>query len=186
MTRRTTRPSGSHRLLRPALSGVALTGAALTLSGCFYLSPGEVASYDAADGTSATVGSVHLSDVLVVTSAKGAPGTLHGTATNPTQEAVQLTVTPSGASATTVTIPPVTAVRLDGQPSGNTTATAGPVTIQSVAGAPGANVQVTFATRTAGSVPVNVPVVLDAEPYGSATQSHATYDTPTGTASTEP
>lgn len=195
MTRRITRtskgasllrPAGSNGLLRPAGLAVALTGAALCLSGCFYLSPDEVASYNSSDGISANVGSLQLTNVLIASSAKGAAGTLHGTATNPTQQAVQLTVTPSGGVATSVTVPPVTAVRLDGQPSGNTTKTAGPVPVTAVAAAPGASTQVTFATRTAGSVPVNVPVVLDTAPYGSATVSHATYDAPTSDESTQP
>lgn len=159
-----------------------MTGAALTLSGCFYLSPDEVTSYNASDGIAANVGKVQLSNILVVTSAKGAAGNLYGTATNPTQEPVQMTVTPSGGAATTVTIPAATAVRLDGQTSGNSTATAGPVEIAAVGAAPGANTQVTFATDAAGSVPVTVPVVLDTAPYGSASVSHATYDAPTSSA----
>lgn len=176
----TARLSGvTRRIARTSVAGLALTGAALSLSGCFYLSPGEVATYNAADGISTSVGSLHLSDLLIATSAKGATGTLHGTATNPTQQAVQLTVTPSGGSAVTVTVPAVTAVRLDGQPSGNSTAIAGPVPIAAVAGAPGASTQVTFATQSAGSVPVSVPVVLDTPPYGTATVTHATYDAPT-------
>lgn len=159
-----------------------MTGTALTLSGCFYLSPEEVTSYNASDGIAAKVGQVQLSNVLVVTSAKGAEGHLSGMATNPTQEPVQLTVTPTGGSATTVTVPAATAVRLDGQPSGNSTATAGPITIAAVAAEPGANTQVTFASSAAGSVPVSVPVVLDTPPYGSASVSHATYDAPTSSA----
>lgn len=158
-----------------------MTGAALTLSGCFYLSPDEVTSYNASDGIAAKVGQVHLSNLLVVTSAKGAEGHLSGTATNPTQQPIQLTVTPSGGTATTVTVPAATAVRLDGQPSGNSTATAGPVSIAAVGAEPGANTQVTFASEAAGSVPVSVPVVLDTAPYGSATVTHATYDAPTST-----
>lgn len=170
------------RLTRPLFAGVVVTGAALTLSGCFYLSPEEVTNYNAADGISAKVGTVQLDDVLIVTSAKGAAGTLHGTATNASESPVQLTVTPTGGSATSVTVPAQTAVRLDGQPSGNSTVTAGPVNISAVGAAPGETTQVTFATSTAGSVPVNVPVLLDSAPYGSATAPHATYDAPTTSA----
>ena len=199
MTRRTALKT---RLARPLLAGAVATGAALTLSGCFYLSPDEVTSYNASDGIAASVGKVQLSNILVATSAKGAAGTVYGTATNPTQEPVELTVTPTGGSATTVTVPAATAVRLDGQASGNSTATvpaatavrldgqasgnstatAGPVKIAAVGAEPGANTQITFATQSAGSVPVSVPVVLDSAPYGSASVSHATYDAPTSSA----
>lgn len=179
MTRRTALKT---RLARPLLAGAVATGAALTLSGCFYLSPDEVTSYNASDGIAASVGKVQLSNILVATSAKGAAGTVYGTATNPTREPVELTVTPTGGSATTVTVPAATAVRLDGQASGNSTATAGPVKIAAVGAEPGANTQITFATQSAGSVPVSVPVVLDSAPYGSASVSHATYDAPTSSA----
>lgn len=182
VTRRTARTLTTAQLARPLLAGVLLTGTALTLSGCFYLSPDEVTSYNASDGIAVNVGPVHLSNLLVITSAKGAQGHVSGTATNPTQQPVQLTVTPTGGGATTVTVPAATAVRLDGQPSGNTTATAGPVNIAAVGAEPGANTQVTFATQAGGSVPVSVPVVLDTAPYGSASVSHATYDAPTSSA----
>lgn len=157
------------------------------LSGCIYLSPAQTTvSYDPADGTIATVGSVQLSDVLVVTSAKGAPGTLHGMVTNNGNSSVQLSITPGGGSNQSVTIPAQTAVRLDGVASGNSSVRIKPVKIANVTSAPGKPMTITFSTPATGATPVSVPVLLDQGNYGSASPTHPTYSAPPNGQTTEP
>ncbi|MDF8265541.1 hypothetical protein [Luteipulveratus flavus] len=175
-------------MMRPALSplrartlaGVGALGAAVLLSSCQSLSEQTTdLKYDAGDGVSATVGALQLSNVLLVTTGKGKPGEMHGMVTNNGSTAAQLQVTPAGSTPATISVPPLTAVRLDGQASGDAAAGGSGVKVPSVSADPGRMVQVTFSTGRSGSSAVQVPVLLDQYPYGTATLTHE----PDGTAS---
>lgn len=139
-----------------------------------YLNPAQTdVAYVPSDGYEATVGSVQLSNVLVVTSAKGASGQLQGLATNNSSDPVDMTITPQGGSPTKITIPALKSVRLDGKTNGDDTATVPAVEISATPVAPGHLMTVTFATPAGGADPVSIPVLLDQEPYGSASVTHA-------------
>ena len=151
-----------------------------------YLSPAQTTkSYDAADGVNKTIGTVQLQNLLIVTSGKGQPGALQGLAVNNGQSTVKLTVK-AGSSSASVTIPAATAVRLDGKKSGVDKATVSPVSVGSVAARPGANETVSFSTQAGGTTDIQVPVLLDQYPYGSASPEHPTYTTPPSTQTEEP
>lgn len=151
-----------------------------------YLSPAQTTkSYDAADGTNQTLGDVQLQNLLVVTSAKGQQGQLEGLAVNNGQSSVKLTIK-AGSASTKLTIPPATAVRLDGKRSGDDTATVSPVTVASVAAAPGGYEKISFSTPANGTTDVQVPVLLDQYPYGTASEAHPSYTPPPNTETHEP
>lgn len=151
-----------------------------------YLSPAQTTkSYEAADGTSATMGPLQLENVLIVTGAKGDTGAMHGVAVNNGQSPIKLTVTANQQS-TTITVPAATAVRLDGQKTADDKATVSPVSVQSVAVRPGASQKITFSTSKTGATDLQVPVLLDQYPYGSASPAHPTYTTPPSTQKEEP
>ncbi len=152
------------------------------LSGCMYLSPAQTTkSYDPADGTQTTMGSLQFSDLLVVTTKKGAPGRVHGMVTNDSDSPVKLSV-----GKQTVTIPGQTAVRLDGKPSGNNTKTIPAVKLAKVPVHPGKRMSLTFTTAKAGANTFRVPVQLDQGYYGTANPTHPTYNAPSSTKKTEP
>ncbi|NHN55522.1 hypothetical protein G9U51_06975 [Calidifontibacter sp. DB0510] len=162
------------RLRRSPLPAVALAAVAATgLSGCMYFSPQQTTKpYIPADGNIASVGPVQLTNVLVVTSGKGADGKLQGLATNTSNKPVQLKVQPQGGAATTLTVPAMTSVRLDGKTNGNDTATVPAVSVAKVPVVPGKEMTITFTITSSGSSnPVGVPVLLDQPPYGTATPS---------------
>lgn len=179
-------PFRPHSVPRSAISALALAATATSLSGCMYLSPAQTTkSYEAADGTDQTIGNVQLQNLLIVTSAKGQKGALQGLAVNNGQSPVKLTVT-AGKSTATLTIPGATAVRLDGKSTGDDSAKTSPVDIASVAAQPGASQKVSFTTTTGGTAVVQVPVLLDQYPYGSASPEHPTYTPPPVTTTEEP
>ncbi len=153
-----------------------------------YLSPDQTTkSYIASDGTTAKVGDVQLQNVLIVTSDKGQPGTLSGLAVNNAESQVKLTIATPGAAKREITIPGSTAVRLDGKPNGADPATVSPaVSISSVASQPGLAQQVVFSTPNAGATQVQVPILLNQPPYGSADPSHPTFTPPETTGAEEP
>lgn len=151
-----------------------------------YLSPAQTThSYEAADGTSATMGSLQLQNVLIVTGAKGETGKMQGVAVNNGQSPIKLTVT-TGKKATTVTVPAATAVRLDGKKTADDKATVSPVSVPSVAARPGGSQKVTFSTSKSGATDIQVPVLLDQYPYGSASPDHPTFTSPPNTQVEEP
>ncbi len=143
------------------------------LSGCSYFSPTQTdVSYDSGAGATAQIGDVKLSDVLIVSSAKGAPGMMRGMATNNGSQPIELAVSASGATVR-VSVPGRTAVRLDGETSGDSGTRVTPVRFAQTAAAPGAKTTVTFASGSSGAVPVTVPVLAPQEPFGTATYSDA-------------
>lgn len=151
-----------------------------------YLSPAQTTkSYEASDGTNTTMGSLELQNVLIVAGAKGDTGSMHGVAVNNGQSAIKLTVT-AGKQATTITVPAETAVRLDGQQTPDSKSTVSPVSVPSVAAAPGNSQKVTFTTSQTGATDVQVPILLDQYPYGSASPDHPTFTPPPNTETEEP
>lgn len=179
----------TRRLLsaRPATAALGLAGCVTLLSGCMYLSPAQTTvSYDPADGTIATVGPLQLSDVLIVSAAKGQSGAMLGMVTNNSDSSVRLTILPKGGTDQSVTIPAQTAVRLDGKTSGDSKAKIRPVMLQSVKVAPGHKLSVNFSTAKAGNTPIDVPVLLDSNTYGSASPAHPSYTPPPNPQTTEP
>lgn len=158
---------------RGALATLAAAGVTASLSGCMYFSEAQTDSqYIPSDGTIANVGDVQLSNVLVVSTAKGAKGTLQGLATNNGENTVELTVTPQGGSASKVSIPAMSSVRLDGKSNGTDKATTSAIDVSSTPVAPGYSMRIVFGTNQGGQSAASVPVVLDQAPYGSATVSH--------------
>ena len=148
----------------------ALTATAL--SGCIYLSPAQTdVAYQPADGAIANVGDVSLDNVLVVATGKGARGEVHGMVTNHGDKPVTVKLKPAGGEQSSFQVPAQTAVRLDGQKSGDSTTTVPAVTIPRTQAAPGERTSIQFATGSAGSIEVAVPVLLDQPPYGTASPS---------------
>ncbi|WP_141929258.1 hypothetical protein [Yimella lutea] len=169
MRRVTSRPAVRRGARAMLVAGVASTA----LSGCYYFSePTTDMDYVASDGNNAEVGTVNLSNVLIVTKSKGDKGSMQGLATNNGNTAAQLTVTPAGGQPTKVSIPPMQSVRLDGKPSGDGKATVSPIDIPATPVPPGESTTVVFATADGGSKRVSVPVVLDQPPYGSEEVTH--------------
>lgn len=131
-----------------------------------YLSPTQTdVSYNGSNGTNTTVGDLTLSGVLISATSKGAAGTMQGMVTNNSDSAIAVTIG-VGNSRAQLSVPADTAVRLDGQPSGNSTTTVGPVKIASTPAAPGAKTTVIFATASTGQSPVVVPVLLPGQAFG--------------------
>lgn len=163
---------------------LALATAATALSGCMYLSPDQTTkSYLAADGVDVTVGSLQVQNALIVTTGKGAAGHMQGLAVNNGDTAINLTVSGVG-STRQITIPASTAVRLDGKANGDSTNTISPaVSVSAVASDPGLSQKVTFSTTAAGQKSIQVPIVLDQYPYGTASDAHPTYSPPAGATS---
>jgi hypothetical protein len=151
-----------------------------------YLSPAQTTkSYEASDGVNTTMGSLQLQNVLIVTGAKGEAGAMRGMAVNNGQSAIKVAVT-TGKKTTTITVPAETAVRLDGKRTPDSKATVSPVSVPSVAVQPGDSQKVTFSTSKSGANDVQVPVLLDQYPYGSASPEHPTFTPPPNTETEEP
>lgn len=179
MTAVTRRLLTSRRASR-TVATAGIIGAVVLLSGCSELSPLTTnLHYDAADGVSGTVGTLQLSDVLIVAPAQNKAGMMHGMVTNNGDAPVTMSMNADGTKISPVTVPAMASVRLDGQANGNGTATASPVEVPKVSAAPGKNVTVTFGSSSVGNIPLNVPVLLDQYPYGSASPTHTPDEQPT-------
>lgn len=167
-----TRPALSPRTAR-TLTSIGVFGAAVLLSSCQSLSPQTTElQYDAADGTSTSLGSLKITDLAIVSPAAGQTGKVQGMVTNSSAGAINLTIH-GGSGTSSVTVPALTAVRLDGQEAGGSPATVKAVVLTGLKEGPGKTSTVSFETPGAGKVPVEVPVLLDQYPYGDATVTHA-------------
>jgi len=156
-------PKGIHgaHLLR-----AATVAAVLALSGCQVMSPIQTnVPYQSADGVAVDLGDVQIRGLVVVTDAKGSPGTLSGLAINTSANPVTVTFVtgPSAEASTRAVIPAGTPTRLSGV-QGET-----PVTIQSLPAAPGDMVKVIISTPDAGAPSVLVPVLPPTGYYSSIT-----------------
>lgn len=146
------------------------------LTGCAELSPQSTTlDYDPADGVSAEVGGVSLSDVLLVSGkGEGGKAKLAGLANNTTSRDVEVTVGTGAQGGEKFTVPAGKVVRLDGRKNGDSDATIKPVTLSDVKDKVGETTTLAFTSSSSGQIHVSVPVLLDQEPYGTATESHAT------------
>ncbi|NMR20329.1 hypothetical protein [Cellulomonas fimi] len=150
------RPS---RRLRPSsrwagLPVVVLAGTAL--AGCSAVNPmTSMEPYNASDGVRVEVSStVSVENLLVLTAAEGAPGTLVGGVANRGDEDVRVTLSADGADDLTVSVPAGQTVVLGG-------AGEDPAELDTVNAAPGALLRVTVSAPQAGSQEVQVPVLDD-------------------------
>jgi len=146
----------SRRLLIAA--GLCVAGVAL--AGCSATNPITTDKpYSASDGARATLGDVRASNLIVLASAKGAPGLLTGALTNDGTDKHTVTIT-FGDESSTVNLEARQTVLLDG-----TTGTGhADVRIKAVAVPPGAVAPSTLATEAAGSQDVPVPVLDGSQP----------------------
>lgn len=169
-----TRAPRHPRRARLAASAVALAGAA-ALTGCASQSQQTTdLAYDASDGVSGSTGDVDLTNVLLVTEGTGTTAHLDGMVENTSDRNVSLTVSSSGATTRKVTLPPGQTVRLDGKSDGNTTSRIPAVRLDGVKGSPGDTVNVQFTASPGRASTLQVPLLLDQYPYGSASEPHAT------------
>ena len=146
----------SRRLLLAA----SLCVAGVALAGCSATNPMTTENeYSAADGTRATLGDVRASNLVVVSSAKGAPGLVTGALTNDGDDKRTVTLT-FGEDTSTVNVEPKQTVLLDG-----TTGTGhANIVLTAVAVAPGGVAPATIATDAAGSQDISVPVLDGSQP----------------------
>jgi hypothetical protein len=145
------------RTLRAAAlaAGVAVVG--LALAGCSATNQITTENpYSASDGVRVVVGDVRGSNLLVISSAKGEPGTLIGGLVNDGDEPRTVTVA-AGDDSTDVELGPKETVLLGGGdvPEDGTA----DVLFEAVSVPPGAVLQVTISTPEDGSVTANVPVL---------------------------
>ena len=161
------RSSFRHRLA--AAGVVALVGVALT--GCSATNQiTTVKAYSASDGVRAELGDMTAENLIVLTSAKGAPAALQGAVTNRGTAAVTVSLTSGTVAIGTVRVKPAETVLLGGDTGKDITFTA--------ANAPGEVTPLTLATGPGGSLTVSVPV-LD----GTLPEYATLVPTPTPTAS---
>jgi hypothetical protein len=154
----------SRRLM--LVASLCVAGAAL--AGCSATNPMTTEhEYSASDGTRATLGDVRASNLIVLASAKGAPGLVTGALTNDGDDQRTVTLT-FGEDTSTVNLEGKQTVLLDG--------TSAPghadVRITAVAVPPGGVAPATIATDAAGSEDISVPVLDGSQPeYASLVPS---------------
>lgn len=131
---------------------VAVLGLSLALTGCSATN--EITTslpYDPSDGVGMVLGDVELSNILVLSAAEGAPGTVLGSATNRGASAVELTIGLGDGDGTTVAL------------DGGATVVLGPrdepVDLAAVPAPPGAMVTVHIDSDAGGATTLDVPVL---------------------------
>jgi hypothetical protein len=149
---------------RRALVALALAGSMTVLSACAALSPNTTdENYDAANGVTATLGSVIGRD-LVVIGDKGKEGLLSGGLVNRGQEDVSVVITAKGQpQPVTVMVPSGGLVTL-GSGADQTSVVVGNLTV-----APGALLDVTLSSPPGGQVVTAVPVLTPTAEYATVT-----------------
>ncbi|WP_456846374.1 hypothetical protein [Cellulomonas sp. P5_C6] len=145
------------RTLRAAALVVGATVAGLALAGCSATNGITTEDpYSAADGIRFTLGDVRGSNLLVVSAAKGEPGTVLGGLINDGDKDRTVTVS-DGTDSTDVELGPKETVLLGGgDVPEDGTAT---VLFASMDVPPGAVLKVTFSTPEDGSITVDLPVL---------------------------
>ncbi|MBD8059431.1 hypothetical protein IC607_10670 [Cellulomonas sp. JH27-2] len=146
-------------------SATGLCVAGLMLAGCSATNPMTTEKeYSASDGVRATLGDVRASNLMVLSSAKGAPGAVQGALTNDGATTRTVTLT-AGDDTATVNVEPGQTVLLTEDTTGGAPGDGREnFTIPAVSVAPGALLPITIATDTAGSQDLAVPVLDGSQP----------------------
>jgi len=146
-------------------SATGLCVAGLMLAGCSATNPMTTErEYSASDGVRVTLGDVRASNLLVISSAKGAPGAVQGALTNDGEQTRTVTLT-AGDDSTTVTVEAGQTVLLTSDTSGGAPGDGRKdIVIPAVSVPPGAVLPVTIATDAAGSEELGVPVLDGSQP----------------------
>ena len=157
-----------RRLSAPVLA----LGLALGASACQVASPAQTTHvYSPADGVLLDAGSLEVTDLLVVSDGNGAPGVVSGLAVNTGKRplTVDLALDAGGQRtplSPSVEVPPGGALRLDGDPSGDSSdSTSKPVMIPKVAPRAGESLSLRVSTSTGQAASAVVPVMLPEPPY---------------------
>lgn len=179
----------ARRSLR--VGGVALIAAA-ALTGCQWTSTIQTdKAYEPADGTSVTVGGLHVANVVVVSAGKGAPGNVTGLAINNTSQPLQVQVkSVDGAAAGAALAVPAGGTAQLTTPGGTA------MTLPSVPSLPGGHITLTVDSaegQTAVEAPILAPTQYyapyapsGANPTGTATEGSTANPTEPGANPTEP
>lgn len=165
------------------LTGIA--GAALLATGCGVFSPVQTDyPYIPADGVKLVMPGLTLNNLVIVSDAKGQPGTLVGQAVNESSKAVDVSFGLEGSQTATAAVPAF---------SGTSLSAGSGVPISTVPAEPGALVELNVATAEAGRNVVLVPVIdrrsyYDAVPLpsGSASPSESPSASPSPSPSASP
>lgn len=159
LTAVTSRLAGAPRILGSALVVLALGGCGGFGS---FTGAKTVEPYQPADGVAASMGTVLLRDVAVVTDAKGSPGVLTGAAINRGDSAATVAAKVDGDAGTAGSV---------SVPAGGATPLSG-ITVAAVPSAPGAWVDLVVTTPN-GDTLVSVPVLSRVGAYSTLTPSVA-------------
>ncbi|WP_153396146.1 hypothetical protein [Ornithinicoccus halotolerans] len=163
-TRRALLRTPGGRLVAAVLTAVLGIG----LGGCQLTSPMTTdMSYDPADGVSAAVGSVTVSNLLVVAESEGGPGRVSGLASNAGAEPVTVTIAlEDRTEVATIELAPSQTVRLDGEPLPLLSAEGTePVSIEEVSVPPGAFLTLRVGVEGGDTVSAAAPVLPPDAPY---------------------
>jgi hypothetical protein len=150
----------------------AVVGAMLALVGCSATNAITTQkAYSPADGVRVVLSdSLTAENLVVLTAAKGARGTLLGAITNRGTSSEQVTITAEGADAVTVRVPAGTTTLLT--PQTDKPSTEGvqrqAVDVKAVSVAPGAVLALTIAAGSSGNQAVSVPVLDGSMPEYTA------------------
>jgi len=139
-------------LRHPRHLAVAVLGLSLALTGCSATN--EITTsvpYDPSDGLGLVIGDVELANVLVLSVAEGAPGTILGSATNRGPSPVELTIGLGDGADTTIALDGGATVRLGPRDE--------PVDLEAVPAPPGAMVTVHIDSDAGGATTLDVPVL---------------------------
>ena len=166
--------------------GVALVAAA-ALTGCQWTSMIQTdQAYEPADGTTVRVGGLEVANVVVVSTGKGAPGTVTGLAINHTAQPLQVQVSAAGsagAGGPAVAVPAGGSAQLT-NPGGQG------VTLPSVEPIAGSHITLTIASAE-GQTSVDAPVLPPQHYYapyapGGASETAGATSSPNATATGSP
>jgi hypothetical protein len=162
---------------------VALVAASLVLSACSERSPINAKPYAPSDGVDATLSSLDVRDLLVVSAGANQPGVLSGALVNSGTSAVSVTFQASGQSNTSAPVPvPAGGVVELGSSDGQVQ-----VQIPQVQAAPGALTQLQVTTPGNGPTLLGVPVLDPTLQYATITPTpEPTTSSPTDTATASP
>jgi len=148
---------------RPSLlAGLLLCGGAALLAGCSVNSPVQTQlPYQPSDGVQVNLGTITISDLLVVAKGADAPGRVSGLIRNTTATPQTLTITSPDGSTSKTEVPPGPPLDLAAPPG---------AVVLAKAGAPaGGLVQLKLSTPSSGTDSVGVPVLLPELYYATLT-----------------